>query len=132
MERAIECNEVCRWAADVSMPEHECEFSCQYLVDSYPGQAPCPHCFESSGYVWEHGNDWNSGPWSHQTNIPCKHCNGTGTVDSPLVTADDLDNLAAEEAPRRCKTNIVGAGGECLACGADQAVTCQQPERRRK
>ena len=27
--------------------------------DEYPGQAPCPACFESSGYVWEHGNDWN-------------------------------------------------------------------------
>ena len=93
--------------------------------DEYPGQAPCPHCFESSGYVWEHGNDWNSGPWSHQTNIPCKYCNGTGTVDSPLVTADDLDNLAAEEAPRRCKTNIVGASGECLACDVEQGVACQ-------
>lgn len=57
----------------------------------YPGQAPCPACFESSGYVWGHGNDWNSGPWSHQTNIPCNHCNGTGTVDSPLVTLEDLE-----------------------------------------
>lgn len=64
----------------------------------YPGQAPCPACFESSGYVWEHGNDWNSGPWSHQTNIPCKHCNGTGTVDSQLVTLEDLEDLAADEA----------------------------------
>lgn len=63
----------------------------------YPGQAPCPYCFESSGYVWEHGNDWNSGPWSNQTNIPCRHCNGTGTVDAPLVTLDDLENSSAEE-----------------------------------
>lgn len=91
----------------------------------YPGQAPCPHCFESSGYIWEHGNDWNSGPWSHQTNIPCRHCNGTGTVDSPLVTEDDLDNMAAEETPRRCQTNVVGASGECLVCGADQGVACK-------
>lgn len=64
----------------------------------YPGQAPCPACYESSGYVWEHGNDWNSGPWSHQTNIRCSYCNGTGTVDSPLATLDDLEDLAADEA----------------------------------
>lgn len=93
--------------------------------DLYPGQAPCPHCFESSGYVWEHGNDWNSGPWSNQTNIRCSHCNGAGTVECPLVTLDDLDELAAEETPRRCMTNIVGASGECLACGAEQGVHCQ-------
>lgn len=67
------------------------------IEDEYPGQAPCPACFESSGYVWEHGNDWNSGPWSHQTNIPCRHCNGTGTVEAPLVTLDDLKALAADE-----------------------------------
>lgn len=27
--------------------------------------------------------------------------------------------------PRRCKTNIVGAAGECLACDAEQGVVCQ-------
>lgn len=96
-----------------------------FIEDEYPGQAPCPHCFESSGYIWEHGNDWNSGPWSHQTNIPCRHCNGTGTVDSPLVTEEDNDNMAAEGTPRRCQTNVVGAGGECLACGAEQGVACK-------
>lgn len=40
----------------------------------------CPHCFESSGYVWQHGNDWNSGPYSVQTNEPCRECNGTGLL----------------------------------------------------
>jgi hypothetical protein len=65
--------------------------------DLYPGQAPCPHCFESSGYVWEHGDDWDSGPWSHQTNIPCRECNGTGTVEAELITLDDLDDMAADE-----------------------------------
>lgn len=69
--------------------------------DLYPGQAPCPACFESSGYVWEHGNDWNSGPWSHQTNIPCRHCNGTGYVECEAVTLDDLLNEAAEEEDAR-------------------------------
>jgi hypothetical protein len=71
--------------------------------DPYPGQAPCPHCFESSGYVWEHGNDWNSGPWSHQTNIPCKYCHGTGSFDAPLVTLDDLEELAMDEAEGKAK-----------------------------
>lgn len=41
---------------------------------------PCPHCFESSGYVWQHGNDWENGPWSVQTNIPCRECNGAGEL----------------------------------------------------
>lgn len=41
---------------------------------------PCPCCFESSGYVWQHGNDWESGPWSVQTNVPCRECNGTGSL----------------------------------------------------
>lgn len=27
--------------------------------------------------------------------------------------------------PQRCKTNIVGAMGECLACDAEQGVSCQ-------
>ncbi|WP_129414902.1 hypothetical protein [Mesorhizobium sp. Pch-S] len=60
-----QCEEIpCPWKASTSA-EH-----------SYPGQAPCPHCYESSGYVWEHGNDWNTGPWSTQTNIRCSHCDG--------------------------------------------------------
>lgn len=54
----------------------------------------CPHCFESSGYVWEHGNDWNSGPWSHQTNIPCPMCLGTGIVEEE---AQELDLYDLEE-----------------------------------
>lgn len=66
--------------------------------DRYNGQAPCPHCFESSGYVWEHGNDWNSGPWSHQTNIPCSYCDGTGSVEDEPMTLDDMDEAFGEEA----------------------------------
>jgi len=53
---------------------------------------PCPHCFESSGYVWEHGNDWNSGPWSHQTNIPCPKCDGAGVI---LTDGTEQNNEAA-------------------------------------
>lgn len=40
------------------------------MMDRYDPHAPCPHCFESSGYVWQHGNDWESGPWSVQTKPP--------------------------------------------------------------
>lgn len=66
---------------------------------------PCPVCFESSGYVWEHGNDWESGPWSNQTNIPCRHCEGAGCVpgDDPEppeyrgIDFEDAGYLAALE-----------------------------------
>lgn len=52
-------------------------------------EAPCPACFESSGYVWEHGTDWESGPWSHQTSIPCRVCHGTGLVPCEVAGPDD-------------------------------------------
>lgn len=58
----------------------------------YPGYAPCPCCYESSGYVWEHGNDWESGPWSHQTNIPCHECKGTGYVEAEPITLEDCSD----------------------------------------
>lgn len=54
------------------------------------GIASCLACFESSGYVWEHGNDWNGGPWSHQTNIPCRVCLGTGYVEAEDATDAEL------------------------------------------
>lgn len=69
-----------------------------YLDDPYPGYAPCPACFESSGYVWEHGNDWDSGPYSVQTNIPCKVCGGTGEVEAEPITLEDLEQQSADEA----------------------------------
>lgn len=72
-----------------------------YPPREYPGQAPCYAC-EGSGYEWEHGNDWDSGPWSHQTNVHCEHCNGTGVVDAPLVTLEELEFLAEEEAAAKC------------------------------
>ncbi len=70
-----------------------------WLMEPETFMVPCPHCFESSGYVWEHGNDWNSGPWSHQTNIPCRECRGTGLVPSdapgePDDRAPDFDDPA--------------------------------------
>lgn len=41
-------------------------------AEPYPGYAPCQHCFESCGFVCEFGNDWNDGPYVHQTRIPCQ------------------------------------------------------------
>lgn len=52
----------------------------------------CPCCFESSGYVWEHGNDWDTGPWSVQTTTRCGKCNGTGFVEAEPLTIDDLED----------------------------------------
>jgi hypothetical protein len=65
----------------------------------YEPHAPCPSCFESSGYVWEHGTDRETGPWSHQTNIPCSYCNGTGLVpcDEPTAPDDREDDFAEPE-----------------------------------
>lgn len=58
-------------------------------MDRYEPYAPCPACFESCGYVVDHGNDWESGPWTHQTNIPCRFCNGDGEVPCDDVRYPD-------------------------------------------
>lgn len=65
--------------------------ACYLPPEPTAGFAPCPACFESSGYVWEHGNDWESGPWSHQTNIPCRECNGTGLVEAEVRSLEDME-----------------------------------------
>ncbi len=66
-----------------------------YFVADETAFAPCPYCFESSGYVWEHGTDWESGPWSHQTNIPCSECHGSGLVpcDDPIDPDDRAEDF---------------------------------------
>jgi hypothetical protein len=52
--------------------------------ERYEPQAPCPYCFESSGF----GYRIVSGGWSDpdyaepDPNDPCPHCNGTGSVDA--------------------------------------------------
>lgn len=40
-----------------------------------------------------------------------------------------IDRLEGEQ-PRRCDTNVVGAAGECLACDAEQGVSCQAKRER--
>lgn len=67
-----------------------------FYFDDVTVYVPCPCCFESSGYVWEHGTDWDSGPWSHQTNIPCSECNGSGVVpgDFPADPDERDDDFA--------------------------------------
>lgn len=41
--------------------------------------------------------------------------------------ATPAPNLTGLESARRCDTNLVGAGGECTACQADQGETCRSP-----
>ena len=72
---------------------------CEQEYESYPGQAPCPHCFESSGYAarivsatWTDPSYAESDPCS-----PCPYCETTGTVDSELVTLADLEWRDQEE-----------------------------------
>jgi hypothetical protein len=83
-----------------------------YFIADETAFAPCPCCFESSGYVWEHGNDWESGPWSNQTNIPCSFCNGTGLVpcDEPTTPDDREDDYAEDGYVRALDAALAKAG----------------------
>lgn len=67
-----------------------------YFLGDDTAFAPCPVCFESCGFHVEHGYDWDSGPYSHQTRIPCSECNGTGLVpcDAPTAPNDRADDFA--------------------------------------
>ena len=81
-----------------------------YFLGDETAFAPCPYCFESSGYVWEHGHDWESGPWSNQTNIPCAECHGTGLVPGEAETApDDRADDFAEDGYERALDAQAGA-----------------------
>lgn len=63
--------------------------------------APCPHCFESSGYAGRaHPHTWDEPAWEDaDPTRPCPHCEGTGLIDSVLVTLDDLDAQDWEQNP---------------------------------
>lgn len=62
--------------------------------EPYAGHAPCPHCFESSGYAARIIPDswWEPG-WAEPDPLsPCPYCEGTGYVECDLVTLEDLEN----------------------------------------
>lgn len=73
-------------------------------VSAQRAQQPCPDCYESSGYVWEFGNDWEGGPWGHQTNIPCKTCLGAGVVAIHSDVDDEIVEMAARAAFRAAQS----------------------------
>jgi len=64
--------------------------------EPYNGQAPCPHCFESSGYA----ERWNPHTWDDpgfsdaDPTRPCPHCDGTGSVECEPITLQDLEDMA--------------------------------------
>jgi len=62
-------------------------------------QAPCPHCFESSGYAARyHSHTWYEPAWEDaDPTRPCPYCDATGFVDSEPVTLDDLEAQAWEQ-----------------------------------
>lgn len=57
-----------------------------------PGLAPCPHCFESSGYEARWIPDsWTEPGWAESDyGRPCRECNGTGSVEMEDATDDEL------------------------------------------
>jgi hypothetical protein len=70
-----------------------------FITDEpYNGQAPCPHCFESSGYA----ERWNPHTWDDpgffdaDPTRPCPHCDGTGSVECEPITLHDLDEMTGE------------------------------------
>lgn len=65
-------------------------------AEPYPGFCECPACFESCGYECEFGNDWHSGPYVHQTRIPCRVCDGTGLVEALPLDFFDLVEMTAD------------------------------------
>lgn len=64
-----------------------------------PSYAPCPCCFESSGY----GGQVVPATWTDPSyedvdySRRCPECNGTGLVECDLRTMDDLNSEAMEQ-----------------------------------
>lgn len=58
----------------------------------YAMQAPCPCCFESSGYMARSVPDtWSEPGWAEpDPTRPCDHCDGTGTIDAQPIDMADL------------------------------------------
>jgi hypothetical protein len=55
--------------------------------------APCPACFESSGFYARNVPDtWTEPGWAEpDPNRPCDYCCGTGTVSSDPLVIDDTE-----------------------------------------
>lgn len=56
------------------------------------GLAPCPYCFESSGYAARcHPDTWSEPGWAEPDPLrPCKECKGTGSVPMEDAADDEL------------------------------------------
>lgn len=67
--------------------------------EPHPGYAPCPNCFESSGYMAQTIRATWTDPAYEDCDYSrrCSECEGTGMVECEPRTLDDLDELTAEE-----------------------------------
>jgi hypothetical protein len=61
------------------------------MSDRYEPYAPCPHCFESSGYLARyHHATWDDPAWEDADPMsPCPECGGTGWMPASEVGPDD-------------------------------------------
>jgi hypothetical protein len=61
-------------------------------MDRYTGFAPCPRCFESSGYMSKIVSASWTDPSYEDTDYTrrCEECNGKGFVECQPATFDDL------------------------------------------
>lgn len=70
-------------------------------MERYTGFAPCPYCFESSGFGARIiPATWDEPSWAEPDPMnPCPHCDHTGMVeaDEPR-TLDDIENEVDPEA----------------------------------
>lgn len=59
---------------------------------AYEMEAPCPCCFESSGYMARSVPDtWSEPGWAEpDPTRPCEHCSGTGSVAAQPIDMHDL------------------------------------------
>lgn len=71
-----------------------------FIIDEpYNGFAPCPHCFESSGYAARvNSATWLEPAWADADPMnPCPYCNATGSVECEPITLHDLDEMTGED-----------------------------------
>jgi hypothetical protein len=63
------------------------------MSDRYEPHAPCPHCFESSGFAARIIPDsyWEPGYAEPDPLSPCPYCEGTGVVPADDACPDGWD-----------------------------------------